>query len=81
MKQRIIPPYVYLRLTCYLLISSFILYFRPEVTAYFTSLLGQEYPLAFVLFFLFFQGMLAYAVGIIIHILLGFLLSRVSMKK
>lgn len=81
MKQQIIPPYVYLRLACYLLISGFILYFRSEVTAYFTSLLGQEYPVAFILFFLFFQGMLAYALGILIHILLGFLLWRIFIKK
>ena len=77
----IVPAFVYIRVIIYLSISGSILYYRPEVTAFLIALFGQEYRMALFLFFLFFQGMLAYAIAIIGQILLGLLLWKLFIKK
>ena len=77
------PTAVYLRIAVYLLISGIFLYFRAEITAFLILQFGREYHVAFfVLFlFLFFQVMLAYAVGLMLHIVLGWFIWRVFIKK
>ena len=75
------PTAVYLRIAAYLLISGIFLYFRAEITAFLILQFGREYHVAFFVLILFFQVMLAYAVGLMLHIVLGWFIWRVFIKK